>query len=87
MADIVAPIVHLNGTSKNHLLSALSDAYDALDAAAESLRQCSPNGRDYYLDPGLLNKAVDQHHDRMKAVRDVQEGIEKEMELIHKQGR
>lgn len=85
--DIIAPIIHLNGTSKDHLINALSDAYDALERAAEKVRRCAPNGRDYYPQPGLMKFAEEQHIRRLEVIRNLQVSIEREIELIQEQGR
>ena len=80
--DLVTPIVHLNGTSRDSLLGQRSDAYDALEKAAAALRQMAPNGRDYYLEEGRLQKAEAQHMRRLAAIRSLQDEIEREMHLI-----
>lgn len=83
--DVIAPIVHLNGTSADSLLFALSNAYNDLEKAAESVRQCGPNGRDYYPQPGLMQRAESQHRRRLETIRDLQAEIEREMDLIQQQ--
>lgn len=83
--DVIAPIIHLNGTSAERLKDALSNAYDKLYEASEALRECGPNGRDYYLKPGLMEKAIEQHRGRQHAIRDVMAGIEAEMDAIDEQ--
>lgn len=53
------PCIHPNGTSKNELLAALSNASLALDAAFVALKKTAPNGRDYYpLGPEAMRNAV-----------------------------
>jgi hypothetical protein len=79
---IVAPIVHLNGTSKEELLRLRSDAYDALNVAFGVLKKAAPNGRDYYPCPGLMMDAIDQHTSRLMAILVVMKSIETEMQLI-----
>jgi len=46
--DLAVPTIHLNGTSKQSLLDALSTAEHALGVALETLHDASANGRDYY---------------------------------------
>lgn len=85
---ITAPLVHLNGTSKESLLEVRETAYGALYAAYEALRQVAPHKRDYYpLGDDAWNAAVQQHEERQRAVDGVMRGIEAEMELIQQQGR
>jgi hypothetical protein len=80
--EVVSPVIHLNGTSKDRLLESLSDAYHALSIAYEKLRECAPNGRDYYPQPGLMEKAVEQHRQRQQHIQDVLTSIELECAAI-----
>ena len=66
--DVVVPIVHMNGTSRAELLKLRKAAYLALREAEKALMQMSPNGRDYYPEPGLMEKALTQHDRRLKTV-------------------
>lgn len=80
--ELIAPIVHLNGTSKESLLEARQEVYDALNEAYRALREIAPNGRDYYVKPGLMEKAVEQHRRRQQVLDDLMKEIEAEMEAI-----
>lgn len=80
---IIMPFVHMNGTSKNELLELREKAYSALDSAMDALKEMAPNGRDYYPDPGRMEKAVEQHRRRMKAITDIMAELEKEREFIN----
>ena len=82
---MVAPCVHLNGTSADELLSVRGEARAALRAALDALRQCAPNGRDYYLQPGTLAQAEAQHRQRVQALERVQDELLAEMEAICEQ--
>lgn len=84
---IVLPIIHMNGTSPERLKAALDVFYCKLSDAAEALRECSPNGRDFYPEPGRMNLAVAQHHRRNHVLRDLQNEIEAEMDGIDEQCR
>lgn len=79
---VVAPCVHMNGTGKQHLLDALENAYAALDAAYDAIRNCGPNGRDYYVGTVHIEHATRQHMERLGAVHAVKKSIESEMDLI-----
>ena len=46
---LIVPAVHLNGTSKNELTAALSNAGKAMRDAINALRETAPHGRDYYV--------------------------------------
>jgi hypothetical protein len=74
--ELIAPIVHLNGTSKASLLEGYSEILDALRKAETALYSNGPNGRDYYLKPGLFEKAVAQHRSRIEAIGRVHRDIE-----------
>ncbi len=74
-----SPIVHLNGTSPERLIDALSDAYDAVNTAIDKLRECAPNGRDYYPEPGRMEKAIDQHRVRGEYLKAVLDSIQAEI--------
>jgi hypothetical protein len=82
---VVVPIVHLNGTSAKSLKDALDKTYDALTAVMDALREGGPNGRDYYLEPGKLDKAIAQQRRRMETVKALQDEIEAEMVGIDEQ--
>lgn len=68
---MILPIVHMNGTSKRELIQLRCDAANAVNRAIEALSVMSPNGRDYYPKPGLLEQAMQQHGRRLKALRDL----------------
>ena len=82
---IIAPIIHLNGTSAFRLKEALEHVYTGLCNVREDLRECAPNGRDYYLKPGKLDLAIEQHRRRDDVLGKLMAEIELEMEAIDKQ--
>lgn len=82
---VVAPIIHLNGTSAERLVEALSNTYSALFDAYDKLRQCAPNGRDYYQEPGRMQLAEAQHTRRQHLIWNLMDELEREMELIQEQ--
>ena len=75
---IVTPIIHLNGDRPEVLLTNLNDAYRAVRAAIEAVRQCSPNGRNYYPEPGRLARAQAQHDERLAKLLAVKQSIRDE---------
>lgn len=83
--DVVLPIVHLNGTSKDRLMANLNNVWDALDKVFHAMREASPNGRDYYPDPGRMDLAVAQHRRRMQMITDLQQELTEEIEGIDAQ--
>lgn len=82
MADLVLPIVHLNGTSRGSLISDRRDVVEALDTARQALANAAPNARDYYPEPGRFEKAVEQHARRMKNLWDLEAEIQAEVEAL-----
>ena len=78
--QLVLPIVHLNGDSKQTLVEQRCDALEALAAASGALGNMAPNGRNYYPVDGLMGKAVAQHQRRAKVLQDLYAEIEREVE-------
>lgn len=85
--DLVVPIVHLNGTSKDSLLEMREAFYSKLRDAERGLREMAPNGRDYYLVDGLFEKAMVQHKRRMDMLKKLFDEIEYECRYINDCGR
>jgi hypothetical protein len=82
------PTIHSNGTSAKSLKDALEAAYDAANKARDMLRECRPNGRDYYLPYGsTLRDAERQANYRECLVAFLMDSIEGEMERIDDQTR
>jgi hypothetical protein len=77
-SEVVLPVVHPNGTSREELLRLREDAYASLLEAQRSLSAMSPNGRDYYPDPGRMDRALAQHRRRQEALADVLRELEEE---------
>jgi hypothetical protein len=68
IADLTIPIVHLNGTSEDELIEQRKKVYQALRVVLEALCKMSPHGRDYYPEPGLLDRAKVQHLRRVETI-------------------
>ena len=79
---LVVPIVHMNGTSKKELLQLRQDAYLAICQAEKALQQMSPNGRDYYPEPGRLEKAQAQQIRRMEILSSIKTELIAEVDAI-----
>lgn len=75
---MILPVIHLNGTSPDRLIEALADAMYALDKAYEATKQTAPNGRDYYPDPGRLEKAQEQFRRWLQSI----DAIKAEMDAV-----
>ena len=82
MSETIHPIVHLNGTSREELISIRLAALDALREAEIKLSEMAPNGRDYYFEDGLLEKALEQHRARVETLKTIREDIFAEVEKM-----
>lgn len=77
---ITAPIIHRGGSGQPHLIEAYEKANRALRDAMTALRECAPNGRDYYpLPEGSLRQAEREHEARMASLR----GVLNEVDTLH----
>jgi hypothetical protein len=75
---IVTPIIHLNGDRKETLIENLERCYCAVSDAIEALRRCAGNGRNFYPEPGRLERYEAQHMLRMEHLMAVYRSIEAE---------
>jgi len=75
------PTIHLNGTGRDSLVEGWEAAWNAAEAAFEALKRTAPNGRDYYpQEPGALEKAIDEHRDRLRKIQAVQDELQELIE-------
>jgi hypothetical protein len=73
---ITLPLVHLNGTSAEHLLEGYTAAREAVSAAIHALADAAPNARDYYPIGDHAYAAARREHDaRMVALVSVLEDL------------
>jgi|TARA_R110000765_G_scaffold351331_1_gene441317 hypothetical protein len=71
-----APIVNLNGTSKDALMEQVGDARSAIDDALKALALATPHGRDYQTaSEGAYALAAAQHRDRVAALTVVSDDL------------
>ena len=82
MSALVTPILHPNGDRPEVLLASLECAYRTVRAAIEAVRQCAPNGRNYYPEPGRLERARAQHDERLDKLLAVAQSIASEAKAI-----
>lgn len=74
--SILAPTVHLNGTSKEALIDQIKDAYGAIETAIDALCAAAPNARDYYPQgPDAFSAARAQHDARAKKLVEVRDEL------------
>ena len=66
------PTIHLNGTSREHLLNPICYAIYTLQTAVEALAETAPNARDYYVQSmDVFYAAQREHEQRMHKLADV----------------
>ena len=80
---LMVPTIHLNGTSRKSLMTALSEAHSAILNAIEAIAKTHPHGRDYYVQgPEVINIAIAQHRRRVKELHNVRSELISIMEAI-----
>lgn len=72
---MILPIIHMNGTSRDELVDQRRFAANAIAEAFSALGKMSPNGRDYYPVPGLLEMAEQIHSTRMFRLKEMLDEI------------
>lgn len=76
MTEITIPTIHLNGSSKQVLMDDLLAAHRAIGVALNKMRQCTPNGRDYYPQgDGVTEKARAEHAERCRKLLEVHDEL------------
>ena len=76
---LVAPTVHLNGTSQAELIDQLRTAWVAVDAAIKAVAENGPHQRDYYVQAPTATAwtlARQQHKRRLEKLRDIADELE-----------
>lgn len=64
--SVIVPRIHLNGSSAKTLIRNLENQYVAVRDLMKLLREGFPHGRDYYVEPGLYEKARAQQERRLR---------------------
>ena len=76
---LTVPMVHMNGTSRTALFDGYYRALQAVQDAMIVVRECAPNGRDYYpLGGDAILRAMDEHKARVQKLYD----ISKELQVL-----
>lgn len=79
---MVLPIVHLNGTGREGLLSQTCNVRGKVREAMEALAAATPHMRDYYPAPERWEPAMAQHHRRMAALQALLDEFTEQAEAI-----
>lgn len=75
--DVVAPTVHLNGTSGSDLREQLHRAHEVVRLAADALQAAAPNARDYYVQgAAAFPRARDEHYARLRKLGEIKLELE-----------
>jgi hypothetical protein len=84
--NIIAPTIHLNGTSGKSLWEGYEAAYDAIRVAREAIGKIEFNARDYYVqDARAWEKARDHRSQQLLAINMVEEYLLEHLMAIRKQ--
>lgn len=82
--EIAVPYVHSNGDRRETLTDNLETAYIAVTAAMDAVRKCSPNARNAYPQPGLMQRLEAQHRTRQEYLQAVANSLEAEAVALQK---
>lgn len=71
--EIVKPVVHLNGSDVDDLISKYRNVKHALQKARDALYDAMPHGRDYYVHQDLeaYQKAREQFNKRLNDIENI----------------
>ena len=82
---MITPQLNLNGSSADDLIEPRLQAMDHLMDAIEALSQAVPNGRDYPGNAVACTADREEHYDRIKAIRALQDILIQEALAIKEQ--
>ena len=83
--DIITPRLNINGSSFEDLTRPRIDALDMINRLIETLRQVTPNGRDYPGDNDACVADRELHYSRISALRALQTALLDECIAIREQ--
>jgi hypothetical protein len=78
---LTLPTVHLNGSSREDLMTRYSTALAAVSSALDACYAASPHGRDYYVQEHQLGfqnafyAAYKEHTDRLRKLTEVRDEL------------
>jgi len=86
--NITTPTIHMNGTSYQDLWNGYEQAYDAVRAAQDAIRQIEFNGRDYYVQSAeAFSNARDERIEQYAKLNDVEEYLLQHLLAIQQQNK
>jgi len=72
---MIRPIINNNGTNALDLIDGRRNAMDLIDEVIDTLKQLTPNGRDYLGDRDRLIADRELHFDRLAALHTLREEL------------
>lgn len=84
---MIRPIINNNGTNALDLIDGRRNAMDLIDEVIDTLKQLTPNGRDYLGDRDRLIADRELHFDRLAALHTLREELLDEALHIQRQER
>jgi hypothetical protein len=84
---MIRPIINNNGTNALDLIDGRRNAMDLIDEVIDTLKQLTPNGRDYLGDRDRLIADRELHFDRLAALHTLREELLDEALYIQRQER
>jgi hypothetical protein len=72
---MIRPIINNNGTNALDLIDGRRNAMDLIDEVIDTLKQLTPNGRDYLGDRDRLIADRELHFDRLAALHALREEL------------
>jgi hypothetical protein len=82
---MIRPIINNNGTNALDLIDGRRNAMDLIEEVIDTLKQLTPNGRDYLGDRDRLIADRELHFDRLAALHTLREELLCEALHIQKQ--
>lgn len=82
MADLMKPILNLNGTSAQALVDARIEARAACQGLMKAIAETAPNGRDYIGNLEAYERDLDIYRARFAAIDKLYNALEDEAMLI-----
>ena len=82
---MIRPIINNNGTNALDLIDGRRNAMDLIDEVIDTLKQLTPNGRDYLGDRDRLIADRNLHFDRLAALHTLREELLDEALHIQRQ--
>lgn len=84
---MIRPVLNINGSDAHDLINPRRDAMGLIDELIDTLKQVTPNGRDYLCQRDRLTADRNTHFDRLAALRVLREELLEEALHVQQQER